>query len=39
MSYRKKMSRRGSKRSFARSAGVTQSVNLMANPMRGGYRF
>ena len=39
MAYRRKLSRRSSRKSFARSAGATQSVNLMANPMRGGYRF
>ena len=39
MAYRHKMSRRSSKRFFAHSAGATQSVNLKASPMRGGYRF
>lgn len=39
MAYRHKLSRRSSKRSFSRSAGATQSINLMTNPMRGGYRF
>ena len=39
MAYRHKLSRRSSRRSFAHSAGATQSINLRANPMRGGYRF
>jgi hypothetical protein len=39
MAYRQKMSRRGSRKSFARGALSVQSVNHMTNPMRGGYRF
>lgn len=39
MAFRKRMSRKQSRRSFRHSAGATQSINLMASPMRGGYRF
>lgn len=35
---RKKMSRRRSRRSFARGASKTNGLNLMAKPMRGGFR-
>ena len=39
MAKRYKLSRRQSKRSFAHTAGATQSVNLQTAPMRGGFRF
>lgn len=35
---RRKMSRRGSKRSFTRGAVLTHKRNLQATPMRGGIR-
>lgn len=34
---RKKLSKRGSKKNFSKGAG-TQSLNLQAVPMRGGFR-
>ena len=39
MAYRHKISRKASRHLFHKSAGATQSVNLMSSPMRGGYRF
>jgi hypothetical protein len=38
MKYRKKMSRRRSKKSFTKGAMKTKKQNLMSYPMRGGYR-
>ena len=38
MKYRKKLSRGASKHLFHKTAGATQSINLMTTPMRGGYR-
>lgn len=38
MAKRYKMSRGKSKRTFAKHAGHTQSINLRAIPMRGGFR-
>uniref|UniRef100_A0AAU8AZF2 Capsid protein n=1 Tax=Dulem virus 199 TaxID=3145676 RepID=A0AAU8AZF2_9VIRU len=35
---RRKMSSRGSKRLFTRTAGNTRAINLRAIPMRGGFR-
>ena len=37
-SRRRKVSRRGSKRLFSRTAARTRSKNLRAVPMRGGFR-
>lgn len=37
--YRKKVgSRRGDKKFFSKTAGMTNSINTRANPMRGGIR-
>lgn len=36
--YRKKLSRKGSKRLFTKTAGRTQSINYSTGPMRGGIR-
>lgn len=38
MSRRRRVSRRGSKRLFSRTALRTRSKNLRAAPMRGGFR-
>lgn len=35
---RHRMSRRHSRKVFSRTAGATQSLNLRAAPMRGGFR-
>ena len=35
---RKRLSKHASKRSFTKTAAKTQSVNMRANPMRGGFR-
>jgi len=39
VAYRKKMSRKSSRKSFSRGALSVQSVNNNTTPMRGGYRF
>lgn len=36
--YRKRANKRTDRRTFSRTAGHTHKKNLMANPMRGGYR-
>lgn len=36
--FRKRMSRRGSRKSFRRSASRTHKKNVNSNPMRGGIR-
>lgn len=38
MKFRKRMSRRGSRRHFTRNAVRVKSKNLRAMPMRGGFR-
>lgn len=38
MKYRSKMSKKSSKKSFARGASRTHKKNLRAGPMRGGIR-
>lgn len=38
MSMRRKMSRRGSRRLFSKTASRTHVKNLRGVPMRGGYR-
>lgn len=35
---RVKLSRRGSRRYFSKHASKSQSVNMRASPMRGGFR-
>ena len=36
--FRKRLSRKGSKKLFRKTAGRTQSINYMAGPQRGGIR-
>jgi len=38
MARRSKMSRKSSRRNFARGAAYTHKFNLSSNPMRGGIR-
>ncbi len=38
MSYRKKMSRKGSRKNFRKGAVHVNKKNLRPAPMRGGYR-
>ncbi len=38
MAYRKKMSKRSSRKSFKRSGSYTHKKNLQSGPMRGGIR-
>jgi len=38
MAYRQKLSKKGSKRLFSKTASKTNSKNLRAKPMRGGIR-
>lgn len=38
MRYRKKMSRRGSRKHFSRNAVRVHKKNMRAVPMRGGFR-
>ena len=35
---RRRMSRKGSKRLFSKTANRTHKKNIMSGPMRGGYR-
>lgn len=38
MAYRKKLSKRRSKRMFRKSASTSKAINYRAAPMRGGIR-
>lgn len=38
MAFRKSANSTGQKKRFSRTAGMTHKKNLMAVPMRGGYR-
>lgn len=38
MKHRKKLSRKGSRRLFSKTAQKVKIQNLRASPMRGGYR-
>lgn len=38
MAYRKKLSKKRSRRSFKSGASRTKSINVKARPMRGGIR-
>lgn len=38
MAYRKKMSKKKSRKQFARSGSMTHKMNLRGAPMRGGIR-
>lgn len=38
MKFRKRANSVGQKKRFSRTAGMTHGKNLMASPMRGGFR-